>query len=292
MKHAMKKWAMLSAAAAVLAACTSAGTRVQSDGSAEELVWPNPESTTFNKDRGTFPNLGSLKEIRSGMTKDQLYYLIGRPQFNEGFRVNEWDYLFHFNTPGQGTDGVTTCQYKILFDKNKFARTFHWKPVDPVDAVCPPPPAPTPTPQVSPPPAPQYFTLSADALFVFDRGDEANMLPRGKAELDALANQLRRFPRLDNIRIIGHTDYLGTDYYNLLLSQQRAETVRRYLADRGVPRAIMFAYGAGESQPVKQCTSTGNRQALIDCLQPNRRVEIEVNGVAAGARSGGITIQQ
>lgn len=286
MKQHMKKWSALALTALVLSACAGS-TRVNSDGTAEELVWPNPSSTTFNKDRGTFPNRDNLKQIRSGMTKDQLYDLIGRPQFDEGFRVREWNYLFHFNTPGQGTDGVTTCQYKVLFDTQKFARTFHWKPVDPVNAVCPPP-----LPEAAMPTSPQRFTLSADALFVFDRGDEANMLPRGKAELDALAAQLRRFPRLEHVRIVGHTDYLGTDYYNLLLSQQRAETVRYYLAQRGLPKAVMFAYGAGESQPVKKCHDNGNRQALIDCLQPNRRVEIEVNGVAAGARSGGITLPQ
>lgn len=287
MKKTFFKWTALAATAAMLSACAT-GTRVNSDGTADELVWPHPESTTFNKDRGTFPNRESLAQIRSGMTKDQLYHLIGRPQFDEGFRVREWNYLFHFNTPGQGTEGVTTCQYKVLFDKQKFARTFHWKAVDPVNAVCPPP-APA---QPGMPDMPKRFTLSADALFVFDRGDEANMLPRGKAELDALAEQLRRIPRLEHIRIVGHTDYLGTDHYNLLLSQQRAETVRYYLAQRGLPKAIMFAYGAGESQPVKQCTDTGHRQTLIDCLQPNRRVEIEVNGLAAGERSGGLSFPQ
>ena len=132
--------ALMLAAVAALSACTTAGTKVSSEGTAEKLHWPDPVSTTFNKDRGTFPNLDSLRTIRPGMSKDQLYYLIGRPHFDEGFRVREWDYLFHFNTPGVGTEGVTTCQYKILFDNKKFARTFHWRAVDPVDAACPPPP--------------------------------------------------------------------------------------------------------------------------------------------------------
>ncbi|XXQ67860.1 outer membrane protein assembly factor BamE [Neisseriaceae bacterium B1] len=135
----LKQTALMLAAAIALAACGSTGTHVKADGTSDELHWPKPESTTFNKDRGTFPNLENLSKIRSGMSKDQLYDLIGRPQFNEGFRVREWDYLFHFNTPGQGTEGVTTCQYKVLFDSQKYARSFHWRTVDPVDAVCPPP---------------------------------------------------------------------------------------------------------------------------------------------------------
>lgn len=135
MKHVL----LTAFAATFLAACGSAGTHVKADGTADELRWPNPVSTTFNKDRGTFPNLENLSKIRSGMSKDQLYDLIGRPQFDEGFRVREWDYLFHFDTPNQGTKGITTCQYKVLFDSQKYARSFHWRAVDPVGAVCPPP---------------------------------------------------------------------------------------------------------------------------------------------------------
>lgn len=146
----LKTIAVLLAATAALSACSTTSTSVSRDGTADKLEWPDPTSTTFNKDRGTFPNMDSLRSIRSGMSKDQLYYLIGRPQFNEGFRVREWDYLFHFNTPGVGPQGVTTCQYKILFDSKKFARSFHWRAVDPVDAVCPPQPEPMvqPEPQV------------------------------------------------------------------------------------------------------------------------------------------------
>ena len=63
------------------------------------------------------------------------------------YGVREWDYLFHFYTPGvgvdpdntSGVDGITTCQYKVIFDKHKFARSFHWNPVFPQGAVCPPP---------------------------------------------------------------------------------------------------------------------------------------------------------
>ena len=149
MKKQFKTLALLATAAVALTACTTSGTHVSREGTATELHWPDPRKTTFNKDRGTFPNVENLKLIRSGMSKDQLYNLIGRPQFDEGFRVREWDYLFHFNTPGQGTSGVTTCQYKILFDSQKFARSFYWRAVDPVNAACPPQfEQPKPEPQI------------------------------------------------------------------------------------------------------------------------------------------------
>lgn len=70
-------------------------------------VWPKWDWVTLNNTKGTFPDLQSLSQVRTGMTKDQLYYLLGRPHYNDGWRPVEWNYLFHFHTPGQGTDDVT-----------------------------------------------------------------------------------------------------------------------------------------------------------------------------------------
>ena len=202
-------------------------------------------------------------------------YLIGRPHYGEMWRPREWNYLFHFHTPGQGTNGVTTCQFKVLFDKNMFSNETYWHAVDPENATCPPQqPAPAA-------PAQQQhhrYTLSSDVLFAFDRGSEQDLQLRGREELNELAAQLRNFEQLNGITVIGHTDYLGSDAYNQRLSQQRAETVRRYLAAQGLPADKIRAVGMGESQPVKQCDNHGGRNQLIACLQPNRRVEIQVDG--------------
>ena len=59
------------------------------------------------------------------MNKDQIYELIGRPHFQEGlYGVREWDYLFNYRENGEHK----TCQYKILFDKDKNAQSFFWLP--------------------------------------------------------------------------------------------------------------------------------------------------------------------
>jgi len=263
-----KKIVALAAVAAVLAGC--AGTQVSSEGTTEQPVWPKWDAVTFNNEKGTFPDLQSLSQVRTGMTKDQLYYLLGRPQYNDGWRPVEWNYLFHFHTPGQGTNDVTTCQYKVLFDKDTYARSFYWHAVDPENGVCPP------TAKAAP--AVKRYTLGADALFAFDRGGLSDLNPKGKYDLDNLATQLKQFDQLNSVKITGHTDYLGSDAYNLRLSEQRAQTVRQYLFSKGLPVSKMMAVGMGESQPVKQCANTGNRSALIACLQPNRRVEVEVDG--------------
>ena len=266
-----RKFASL-AAAVLLTGCV-AGSYVSEKGTTDQPVWPKWDWVTLNNTKGTFPDLQSLSQVRTGMTKDQLYYLLGRPHYNDGWRPVEWNYLFHFHTPGQGTDDVTTCQYKVLFDKDMYARSFYWHPVDPENGVCPP------TGKGKPAPADvKRYTLGADALFAFGRGGLADLNAKGKRDLDVLATQLKQFDQLNSVKITGHTDYLGSEASNLRLSEQRAQTVRQYLLSQGLPASKVVAVGMGESQPVQQCANTPNRTELIACLQPNRRVEVEVDG--------------
>lgn len=257
--------------AGLLAACATKS-NVRADGTTDEPIFPEPYSVTFNNDRGTFPTVDELSNIKAGMTKDQLYKLIGRPHYDEGmFNVREWDYLFHFHTPGQGTNDVTTCQFKVIYDKDKYTRSFFWRAVDPADAVCPPKgPAKGPT---------QTLNLGADALFAFDKSGRNDMLPEGYAKLDRFAEDIKRFEKVSAIRIIGHTDRKGTDAYNDALSQRRAETVRQYLISRGVPAGVMSAQGVGKRYPVQECSTSLPRAEEVACLQPNRRVAIEVEGI-------------
>jgi outer membrane protein OmpA-like peptidoglycan-associated protein len=88
-----------------------------------------------------------------------------------------------------------------------------------------------------------------------------------------LLHDLNQVDDVTGIRIEGFTDRLGSDSYNRQLSTRRAETVKRYLQDGGV-KAPIAARGRGKEEPVVQCNDR-NRQALIDCLAPNRRVELD-----------------
>lgn len=150
-------------------------------------------------------------------------------------------------------------------------------------AACPAarPPAP-PAPVVTPAPTTERFDIAADALFRFNRGDLAGMLPAGKTRLDELAAQLASvYMRVDSIKLVGHTDRLGSVEYNQRLSEQRAQTVRQYLQGQGVAAPI-DASGVGESQPTGQtgqCKGERANAALTQCLQPDRRVSVEVVGV-------------
>lgn len=147
----------------------------------------------------------------------------------------------------------------------------------PVVVAAAPPPPPKPAPVVTPP-APMKVSFSADSLFAFD---QSTIKPEGKQHLDKFAADLRG-ASYDVISVIGHTDRLGSSDYNQKLSTRRAETVKSYLADAaGIPAGKISARGAGETQPVTKpgdCPGQKVSKKLIDCLQPDRRVEVEVSG--------------
>ena len=128
----------------------------------------------------------------------------------------------------------------------------------------------------------ERINLSADALFQFNQSDAADMLPEGKATLDRLAeNLVSRQAHIDSIALTGHTDRLGSEQYNYNLGLRRAQTVKDYLQGKGVQAPISVA-SAGESQPVTTtCTGTRATAALKACLQPDRRVTVDISGTAA-----------
>lgn len=155
--------------------------------------------------------------------------------------------------------------------------------------VAPPAPAPAPAPVEAapmPPVAPvmpaapsrQRVSFSADSLFGFD---QSTVRPEGRAALDTFARDISG-TEFDTIRVEGHTDRLGSAAYNQKLSTRRAESVRDYLASSGrIPASKITAVGMGETAPVtKPADCKGNKptQALIACLQPDRRVDVEATG--------------
>jgi OOP family OmpA-OmpF porin len=184
-------------------------------------------------------------------------------------------------------------------------RTAYWalaQAVDPCDQIArvsvPVPvvayeerPAPPPPPVAVVQPAPprmviQKLTLSTDVLFDFNK---AELKDAGKQKLDELAGQLKG-AKVDEIVVVGHADRIASEGYNQKLSEQRAEAVKAYLALQGAS-ANVTAQGKGEAAPVTgdQCKKMAGKK-LIECLQPDRRVEVEVLGsreVAAGSPATG-----
>ncbi|MDR0779865.1 MAG: OmpA family protein, partial [Pseudomonadales bacterium] len=130
-------------------------------------------------------------------------------------------------------------------------------------------------PPPPPPPQPEQITLSADALFDFDKAD---LRTAGRQSLDVLVEGLRGM-RYEVLIVTGHTDRIGSVQYNQALSERRANTVRNYLIANGIPANDIRATGRGKAEPVttaQQCQGQTNA-ALISCLQPDRRVVVDVS---------------
>ena len=127
----------------------------------------------------------------------------------------------------------------------------------------------------------ETYVLLTDTLFKFDKSGLGDMLPGGQQRISDVAQRLKTYKSIQTLTVLGHTDRLGSDAYNNTLSQARAKTVQAYLESLGVKSAASNAQGKGESEPVtKNCSPKASRAQQIQCLQPDRRVTIDVTGIA------------
>jgi len=192
-------------------------------------------------------------------------------------------------TPGvdmKGTVGYVIDQrgYVAKSGTGLCWRTGYWTPAMAI-AECDPDlvkkeaakPAAPAAAAATPKPAAEKITLAADTLFDFDK---ATLRPAGKEALDGLVGKIKDI-KLEVIIAVGHADRFGSDAYNQKLSEKRAASVKTYLVGKGIEANRVYTEGKGEKQPVtgdKCGKSEKKTKQLIECLQPDRRVEIEVIG--------------
>lgn len=111
----------------------------------------------------------------------------------------------------------------------------------------------------------------SDVLFDFN---QYTLKPGAREKLAKVSGILLAYPGL-KIRLEGHTDSIGTDEYNMRLSDHRANAVRDYLVEQGVPGSTVAAVGLGKADPVASNDNAAGRQR-------NRRVEMVVSGAPIG----------
>jgi outer membrane protein OmpA-like peptidoglycan-associated protein len=111
----------------------------------------------------------------------------------------------------------------------------------------------------------------SDVLFDFNK---YTLKPGAREKLAKVSGILLAYPGL-KIQVEGHTDSVGSDEYNMKLSQQRADAVRDYLVTQGVPAPTVGAIGLGKADPVASNDTAAGRQQ-------NRRVEMVVSGEPIG----------
>jgi OOP family OmpA-OmpF porin len=157
---------------------------------------------------------------------------------------------------------------------------------EPVAAPAPTPAAkPQAVPELKPvakpepkpePKKPAVVNLASRELFEFNK---ATLTDEAKRKLDAeVVAKLRDVGEVRFINVNGHADRLGTTQYNQRLSEKRADAVRAYLVSKGIDANKVETFGFGKTTPVKSCPDQKDRRSLIECLAPNRRVEIEIQG--------------
>ena len=140
--------------------------------------------------------------------------------------------------------------------------------------VCEPAPA-QPVPQ-QPAAFGEKVTIAADALFDFNK---SVLRPEGKAKLDEVVAKAGEL-ELEVVIAVGHTDRIGGAAYNQRLSEKRAASVKDYLVSKGIPANRVYTEGKGKTQPKtkpNECRGPKSKK-VIACLQPDRRVDIELIG--------------
>ncbi len=114
----------------------------------------------------------------------------------------------------------------------------------------------------------------SDVLF---KTGSYELLPGARERLAKVSGIVLAHPGL-HLDVEGHTDSVGSDEYNMQLSQKRAEAVRGYLIQQGIPDGAIVAHGYGKTQPVASNDTPEGRQQ-------NRRVELVLSGDAIGTKT-------
>lgn len=126
-------------------------------------------------------------------------------------------------------------------------------------------------------PPTQRVSYAAESFFSFDRTE---LRPEGRSALDTFISQVKG-SSYDTITVQGHADRLGSTEYNQTLSLARADAVKAYLVSTGGLDANKInAVGKSETEPVTLPDACKGPMSanVVACLQPDRRVEIEVAG--------------
>jgi OOP family OmpA-OmpF porin len=209
--------------------------------------------------------LGLCASLAQAQTAERIYAIDGRGEvvtdpYKLCWRTGFW-------TPAAAAKDPAGCTCdKDLLPKD----VCESKPV----ALATPAPAKPAKPVVKP--SQDKVTLSADALFDFNKAD---LRPEGRAKLDDVVAKSRQIG-LEVVIAVGHADRFGSAAYNQKLSERRATAVKDYLVGKGIPANRVYTEGKGSKQPLTKAGDCKGPKStkVVQCLQPDRRVDIEIIG--------------
>lgn len=270
-----------------LVACASNSTQQ------DEVSFPKLGSTYLKT--GAFIEPSAFERIQPGLDRDQVRLILGNPHFNEGLiPKNNWNYAFNFKV-GQESHEYITCQYQVQFAKvevkpqpisheqtvatrQSLMVAEHWENPTCEALVRATVSTQAPVAVIAADQSVERFELSGDALFAFAGSAYKDLAPAGVRSLEKLVADIKQhYVEIERIKVTGHTDRIGSAASNHRLSLARANTVAQYLASHGIDRDVIVTEGRGFFEPVAECgTSTQITPELVACLQPNRRVVLEI----------------
>jgi OOP family OmpA-OmpF porin len=278
---------------------------VKVQGAALDLVGTLPMTDRFSllgrvgaqyaKTRDHFSGTGAVVVTNPSPSQRQLNYKVGagvQYAFSPSFMMRGEAERYRVRDAMDGNANVNVYSVSLVFPfggqpqaRRAMAPT-PWVAAAPVKsepiaviAAAPEYVAPVPIVVAAPmAPAPRRVSFTAESLFSFDR---AVLRPEGMTALDAFARDVSG-TQFQVIVVEGHADRIGTDSYNQKLSLERADAVKAYLVTSGgFDAAKISTTGVGESAPVTTvdtCSASLAGAALRACLQPDRRVEVDVTG--------------
>ena len=239
----------------------------------------------YSDAKDSFTGTGLVTVLNPNPSKGDANYKAGlglQYAFNEslGMRLEAERYRINDAVGNRGDIDLVSVGLVYRFGGKKAEPAPAPRAAEPVPVVVAAAPEPKPEPVVVTPPPPVHKKVSftADSLFGFDK---SRVRPEGKQALDRFASELKG-TEFGVITVTGHTDRIGKHDYNVKLSKRRAESVKDYLVESaGIPAGKITTKGMDGSEPVTkpgECKGKKVTKKLVDCLQPDRRVEVEVSG--------------
>ena len=123
------------------------------------------------------------------------------------------------------------------------------------------------------------YTLQTETLFAYNKSD---LSESGKNKIHTeITDKIKESSEDEVVVISGYTDRIGSEDYNMKLSQRRADAVKAYLVEQGIADSRIETVAKGEADPIAACDNIKGKanhtnKALITCLQPNRRIVLDL----------------